>query len=129
MYEVLAATWKKAYAEGEVELKFETKSDRYRYRFMLYNLSADTKRKALEGKPVDLALVEAVNDCTVQLEGDDTMFIRNKSHTPLMLSVANQLGVSTAELKAKTEAEIEAEAQESLDRIMGTIGKKNNPYY
>ena len=117
------AVWRKALADGSVEIRFKTLADARRVRFGLYNALRPFK----EGKLHDPDLLRAGQECAIQLAGT-VLTVVKKLETGVMQSVMEALGVTPESLEAEPAAsEMPAEARESLSKVLALIGMPSGP--
>ena len=108
---ILHAVWRKAIAEGQVTIPTKSASDATRLRFSLYN----SVRPVREGKVVSPDLLQAVQECSVRIEGLSVV-VQLKANTELMQAIAAALGGTEAlEAAATAIAPTSAEVQEIED--------------
>lgn len=123
--ELLHSVWRKAFEDGEVVLKLESKSDLTNLRFKLYNVSSKLKRQADKGVVEDLDLQSAVENCSISTaEVPAGFFLRvyRTDKSKLMQNVAAQIG---AQIKMpESAATANEEIEDSFARIQAMMGGK-----
>jgi len=129
---ILHAVWRKAFAEGQITIPVKSASDATRLRFSLYN----SVRAVREGKVVSPDLLQAVQECSVRVEGLSVV-IQLKANTELMQAITEALG-GTENLEAAaaivpTSAEAQ-EIEESQRRLLEKLEQdaaptRSTPYY
>lgn len=130
---ILHAVWRKALAEGQLVIPVKSASDATRLRFSLYN----AVRPVREGKVVSPDLLQAVQECSVRIEGL-TVVVQLKANTELMQAIADALGgvgqleaASTAAAPTSMEAqEIEDSQRKLLEKLeQDALPTRSTPYY
>lgn len=129
---ILHAVWRKAFATGRLEIPVKSASDATRLRFSLYN----AVRPVREGKVVSPDLLQAVEECSVRIEGL-AVVVQLKASSELMQAIADSLG-GEAELSAAlnvvpTDAEahaIEDSQKKLLEKLeQDATPTRVTPYY
>lgn len=109
--------WMRANKIGELPLTFKTPQDLRQARFALYNLA----KKVKNGKRgSNLELEMAVEDCMINVEGTLMLVVRQKKLAPLLLDLAEQLGVDLETLADSSE---EGKVLEESQRRMMELQK------
>lgn len=131
-YLILHAVWRKAFADGQLTIPVKSASDAARLRFSLYN----SVRAVREGKVVAPDLLQAVQECSVRIEGL-AVVVQLKANTELMQAISDALGGEEG-VKAAVEviptAVEEQEIAESQRRLLEKLGQdtpptRSTPYY
>lgn len=131
-YLILHAVWRKAFADGQLTIPVKSASDATRLRFSLYN----SVRAVREGKVVAPDLLQAVQECSVRIEGL-AVVVQLKANTELMQAISDALGgeegVKAAVEVIPTAAE-EQEIAESQRKLLEKLGQdapatRSTPYY
>lgn len=107
---ILHAVWRKALNDGQITIPVKSASDATRLRFSLYN----AVRPVREGKVVSPDLLQAVQECSVRIEGL-SVIIQLKANTELMQAITASLGGAEALEAATATIPTSAEAQEIED--------------
>jgi len=129
---ILHAVWRKAFNDGQLTIPVKSASDATRLRFSLYN----AVRPVREGKVVAPDLLQAVQECSVRIEGLSVV-VQLKANTELMQAISDALGgVEGLEAAAEvipTSAEAQA-VEESQRKLLEKLGQdaaptRSTPYY
>ena len=117
------AVWRKALATGRVDLNFKTVADARRVRFGLYNAI----RPIREGKVNDPEMVQAGQDCSVQITGT-VLSVVSKFSSETMQEILQAIGLTEGELKGVEEPPatgvvahepaLPLEVQESMAKVL-----------
>lgn len=128
MQNVLGQAWLRAAEAGEVRLDLPTKAARTQMRMMLYNFAKGVKKRP---EAYAAKIQEAVENCMISQDGDLGLIIRQRTQSPVMQALIQQLGLDT---EAPQEESAEAKAiRESAERLQAKVGTgggaPKNPYY
>lgn len=119
--EFLRAVWRKAYREKEIRVHFKTIADARRIRFSLYNVA----KSARASDTADFELLEAVENCSVSMEGPQDgkywIIVRHKMMQNVLASAAEQLGIPHDAVEAEAPAKMEDSAAASYLRLQSLM--------
>lgn len=128
MQNILGQAWTRAAEVGEVRLDLPTKAARTQMRMMLYNFAKGVKKRP---EAYAAKIQEAVENCMISQDGDLGLIIRQRTQSPVMQALIQQLGLDTeAPQEESAEAKAIRESAERLQAKVGTgTGAPKNPYY
>lgn len=118
----LQALWRLALEKGEYRIKFTNKSDCARVRFALYN----AVRLVREGKLKDPELEQAIQECSVSIEGLEVV-IRNKLESSAIKTIMQQIEADAAHHLDKSPlTPQEQEIAESQKRFLERMARETS---
>jgi hypothetical protein len=126
---MLQSVWLTAHIKGELTLPFEDRKQAHRYRFMLYEAVAETKRTKYPQK-----LFEAVSSCELTWVDDKTLRIALKTEKEVLSMIAGVIGEDFKNIcdeilaPQSTETPLAAKtAEESLAILMNKLAADSDP--